>query len=174
MTGEKLLSEYLSVMMNAFGLPSRVFTKGEGARVWDSEGREYIDLLSGLAVLGLGHANSAVTDAVSRQLNTLGHISNLFASEPQINLAKRLVEALGKPDGRVFFVNFGSEANETAFKLSRLTGRTKLIAMEDSFHGRTSAALALTHNLGYREPFSLYLVKSFSSGWATWPVWLRL
>ena len=153
MNNANLQARYSSVMMNTFGTPKRVFTKGDGVRVQDADGKHYTDLLSGLAVLGLGHAHPAVTEAVTRQLETLGHISNLFASEPQILLAERLADAMGDSTARVFFGNSGSEANEAAFKLTRLTGRTKIIAMEGSFHGRTSASLAITHNAKYREPF---------------------
>lgn len=144
---------YAAVMMNAFGTPKRVFVEGEGVHVRDDEGREYTDLLAGLAVLGLGHAHPQITDAISAQLGKLGHISNLYASEPQIRLAERLAAHLGDPTTRVFFSNSGSEANETAFKLTRLTGRTKIVAMEGSFHGRTTAALAITANEKYRAPF---------------------
>ncbi|NLE98279.1 MAG: acetylornithine transaminase [Propionibacterium sp.] len=153
MTGQDLSQRYADVMMNTFGAPKRVFVEGRGVHVRDADGREYTDLLSGLAVLGLGHANARVTAAIAGQLDRLGHISNLYASEPQIELAERLVAALGVEGAKVFFSNSGSEANEAAFKLTRLTGRTKIVAMEGSFHGRTSAALAVTHTPKYREPF---------------------
>lgn len=153
MTGAELLGRYGAVMTNAFGTPQRVFVEGKGVHVRDADGNEYTDLLSGLAVLGLGHAHPTITAAITRQLETLGHISNLFASEPQIRLAERLTAAFGDHRARVFFGNSGSEANEAAFKLTRLTGRTKIVALEGSFHGRTSASLAVTHNPKYREPF---------------------
>ena len=153
MSNKDFQERYSSVMMNTFGTPKRVFTSGDGVKVRDADGKEYTDLLSGLAVLGLGHRHQGVRAAVDAQLDTLGHISNLFASEPQIRLAERLATALGDDTTRVFFGNSGSEANEAAFKITRLTGRTKIVAMEGSFHGRTSAALAVTHNPKYREPF---------------------
>lgn len=153
MNNHDLQERYGAVMMNAFGMPKRVLTHGEGVHVWDADGKQYTDLLAGIAVLALGHAHPAVTQAVASQLGRLGHISNLFASEPQIRLAERLVGHLGDPSAKVFFTNSGSEANETAFKLTRLTGRTKIVAMRGSFHGRTAASLAVTSNPHYREPF---------------------
>ena len=147
----ELGSRYGAVMMNAFGAPRRIFARGEGIHLWDVDGTRYVDLLAGIAVNALGHAHPAVVEAVARQLSALGHISNFFASEPQIRLAERLSEAAG--GGRVFLANSGAEANEAAFKVSRLTGRTRLVAMEGSFHGRTMGALAVTHTEKYRKPF---------------------
>lgn len=152
MSGENdLKSRYQAVMMNAFGPPRKVFVRGEGIHLWDAGGKRYVDLLAGIAVNSLGHGHPAVVEAVTSQLNTLGHISNFFASEAQIRLAERLAAAAG--GGKVFFANSGAEANEAAFKLTRLTGRTRLVAMEGSFHGRTMGALAVTHTAKYREPF---------------------
>ena len=153
MTGSKeWITRYEGALMNTFGMPQRVLVRGEGARVWDVDGNEYLDLLGGIAVNSLGHAHPAVIDAVTAQLSTLGHVSNLFASEPQIELAEKLISLLGH-DGRVFFTNSGAEANEAAFKATRVTGRTTIVAAEGSFHGRTMGALALTSKLQYREPF---------------------
>ncbi len=135
--------------------------------MWDEDGREYVDLLGGIAVNALGHAHPAVLEAVTRQLSTLGHVSNFFATEPQISLAERLLDLAGPPQveeaalggraasrpGKVFFTNSGAEANEAALKLTRLTGRTHLVAAEGSFHGRTMGSLALTSKAAYREPF---------------------
>ncbi|MDO4784951.1 MAG: acetylornithine transaminase [Propionibacteriaceae bacterium] len=145
-------TRYGEVMMNTFGAPKRVFVRGEGIFVWDAEGNRYTDFLSGLAVNSLGHAHPAVLSAVTSQLSTLGHVSNFFATPAQVTLAERLVSLLGA-QGRVFFTNSGTEANEAAFKATRRTGRKRIIAMEGSFHGRTMGALALTHNPAYREPF---------------------
>ncbi|WP_297742502.1 acetylornithine transaminase [uncultured Tessaracoccus sp.] len=153
MSNDTLQQRYGAVMMNAFGTPKRVFEHGEGVHVWDADGNRYTDLLSGLAVLGLGHAHPRITEAVTAQMGRLGHISNLFASQPQIRLAERLAAHLGDSSAKVFFANSGSEANETAFKLTRLTGRTKIVAMRGSFHGRTAASLAITANERYRAPF---------------------
>lgn len=151
-----LTERYSQVMMKTFGPPKRVFVRGEGIHVWDADGNRYQDMLSGLAVTSLGHAHPAVLSAITSQLSTLGHVSNLFATPAQVALAEKLVgTVLGAAPGsaRVFFTNSGTEANEAAFKVTRLTGRTKLIAMEGSFHGRTTAALALTANPAYRTPF---------------------
>ena len=142
---------YAAALMHTFGAPQLVLSRGKGARVWDEDGREYVDLLGGIAVNSLGHAHPTVVEAVTRQLSTLGHISNFFASEPQITLAERLLGLLGA--GKVFFTNSGTEANEAALKLTRRTGRTHLVAAEGSFHGRTMGALALTAKPAYREPF---------------------
>jgi len=148
-----LTTRYQHAVMNTFGPPKLVLTRGEGAYVWDEDGNRYLDLLGGIAVNALGHGHPALVAAVSEQLATLGHVSNFFATVPQVTLAERLLELLGHGEGRVFFANSGAEANEAAFKLSRRTGRTHLVAMEGSFHGRTTGALALTSKAAYREPF---------------------
>ena len=140
--------------MNTFGPPQRVLVRGEGTRVWDVDGNEYLDLLGGIAVNALGHAHPALVGAVTSQLQTLGHVSNFFATEPQIELAEKLLSlANNGRDGRVFFTNSGTEAVEAAFKIARRTGRTKFVAAEGSFHGRTMGALALTSKASYRAPF---------------------
>ena len=154
-SSDDLQKRYAASLMNTFGPPKLVLAKGVGPYVWDAEGTSYLDLLGGIAVNALGHAHPALVDAVSTQLRTLGHVSNFFATEPQVTLAERLLGLLGVPEGggKVFFTNSGAEANEAAFKLSRRTGRTHLVAMEGSFHGRTTGALALTSKAAYREPF---------------------
>lgn len=153
---ETVQKRYAESVMNTFGPPKLVLTKGEGPYVWDAEGNRYLDLLGGIAVNALGHAHPALVNAVTEQLNTLGHVSNFFATEPQVALAERLISLLGLPagGGKVFFTNSGSEANEAAFKLSRRTGRTHVVATEGSFHGRTMGSLALTSKEAYREPFA--------------------
>ena len=152
---EQLQQRYAASLMNTFGPPKMVLTRGEGPYVWDAEGTRYLDLLGGIAVNALGHAHPALVSAVTQQLGTLGHVSNFFATQPQVALAERLLALLGLPEGggKVFFTNSGTEANEAAFKLTRRTGRTHLVAMEGSFHGRTVGALALTSKQAYREPF---------------------
>ncbi|MFZ2626017.1 MAG: acetylornithine transaminase [Propionibacterium sp.] len=155
---EEWEQRYSHTLMNTFGKPRRVLVRGKGAVVWDADGKQYTDLLAGLAVHALGHANPVVTRAVTEQMGTLGHISNLFASPTQIALGEKL-QALAtrlapeQTPARVFFANSGTEANEAAFKLTRLTGRGKIVAMEGSFHGRTMGALAITSNEHYRVPF---------------------
>ncbi|HTW17435.1 MAG TPA: acetylornithine transaminase [Nocardioides sp.] len=151
---QKWTERYGHALMNTFGPPKLVLERGQGCRVWDVDGNEYVDFLGGIAVNTLGHAHPALVGAVTRQLETLGHVSNFFATKPQIELAERLLE-LAAPgvEGRAFLCNSGAEANEAALKLSRLTGRTRVVAMEDAFHGRTMGSLALTSKAAYREPF---------------------
>ncbi|QWC85190.1 acetylornithine transaminase [Nocardioidaceae bacterium] len=146
------------VIMNTYGPPKRALVRGQGSTVWDEDGTEYLDLLAGIAVNCLGHNHPALVEAISTQLQTLGHVSNFFATEPQVALAERLVAICGGPDAaaegaRVFFTNSGTEANEAAFKLTRKTGRTKVLAAAGSFHGRSMGALALTSKEAYRTPF---------------------
>ncbi len=144
---------YSAAVMNTFGVPQLVLSRGEGSRVWDVEGREFLDLLGGIAVNALGHGHPALVAAVSKQVSELAHVSNFFATEPQVTLAAKLVELFGA-DARVFFSNSGTEANEAALKVTRRTGRTKIVAMEHAFHGRTLGALALTAKEAYRAPFA--------------------
>jgi acetylornithine/N-succinyldiaminopimelate aminotransferase len=142
-----------SVMMHNYGTPPLALASGDGAVVTDIDGRSYIDLLGGIAVNVLGHRHPAVIEAVTTQMNTLGHTSNLYMTEPGVALAEALVGLLGV-DGRVFFCNSGTEANEVAFKITRLTGRTKIVAAQGAFHGRTMGSLALTGQPAKQEPFA--------------------
>ena len=150
-----LEERWAAVMMDNYGTPPLALASGDGAVVTDVDGNRYLDLLGGIAVNVLGHRHPAVIDAVTRQLNTLGHTSNLYLHEPGIALAEVLVGLLGADaETRVFFCNSGAEANEVAFKLSRLTGRTKLVAAQEAFHGRTMGALALTGQPSKQAPFA--------------------
>ena len=149
---KNLNDRYAEAVMNTFGPPKLTLVRGKGARVWDDTGKEYLDLLGGIAVNALGQGHPALVGAVNHQLETLGHVSNFFATEPQVSLAERLLALSGRP-GKVFFTNSGAEANEAALKVTRKTGRTHLVAAEESFHGRTMGALALTAKAAYREPF---------------------
>ena len=146
---------YAASLMNTFGPPLLVLERGEGAHVWDADGKEYVDLLGGIAVNALGHGHPALVEAITTQLQTLGHVSNFFTSAPQVELAEKLLELLGvgAGGGKVFFTNSGTEANEAAFKLTRRTGRTHVVVAEGAFHGRTMGALALTSKEAYRTPF---------------------
>lgn len=150
-------ARYGHALMNTFGAPQRVLVRGEGCYVWDADGRRYLDLLGGLAVNALGHAHPLLLSTVTAQLATLGHVSNFFASAPQIALAERLLDLLGATGsglpGRVFFTNSGTEANEAAVKIARRTGRPKIVATEGGFHGRTLGALSITGKPSIREPF---------------------
>lgn len=140
-------------LMNNYGTPPVTLVRGQGAEVWDADGRRYLDLLAGIAVNALGHAHPAVVEAVTKQLSTLGHVSNFFIAEPVLDLAEKLKELLEQPDAHVLFCNSGAEANEAAFKIARRTGRPNIIAAENAFHGRTMGALALTGQEPKRTPF---------------------
>lgn len=160
-SGADWLARYSTSLMGVFGTPQRVLVRGAGCLVWDADGKEYLDLLGGIAVNALGHAHPFVTSVISSQLATLGHVSNFFTSPTQIALAEKLLAITHAPAGsKVFFTNSGTEANEAAFKLARRNGtgpggapRTKIIALEGAFHGRTMGALALTAKEAYRAPF---------------------
>ncbi|MFE3799373.1 acetylornithine transaminase [Nocardia tengchongensis] len=142
-----------TALMNNYGTPKVALVRGAGAVVYDADGKRYLDFLGGIAVNSLGHAHPAILEAVTQQLGTLGHVSNLYASEPVIELAERLLAHFGDGHGKAFFCNSGTEANEAAFKMARLTGRTKIVACEEAFHGRTMGALALTGQPSKRQPF---------------------
>jgi len=142
-----------AALMNNYGTPALELVKGSGAEVWDSAGRRYLDLVSGVAVNALGHAHPAVVAAVTDQIGRLGHVSNFFVHEPVLNLAERLQGLLEAPDSHVLFCNSGAEANETAFKIARRTGRPHIVAAQNAFHGRTMGALALTGQQPKRAPF---------------------
>ncbi|MBF6134369.1 acetylornithine transaminase [Nocardia otitidiscaviarum] len=153
-----LQQRWSTLLMNNYGTPKVALVRGAGAVVYDADGKRYLDFLGGIAVNSLGHAHPAILEAVTQQLGTLGHTSNLYASEPVLELAERLLarfcnEHSGDGRGRAFFCNSGTEANEAAFKISRLTGRTKIVACEEAFHGRTMGALALTGQPSKRAPF---------------------
>ena len=169
-TSQDWLRRYGSSLMGVFGTPQRVLVRGSGCTVWDADGKEYLDLLGGIAVNALGHAHPFLTSVISSQLATLGHVSNFFTSPTQVALAEKLLQLAGTPEGsKVFFANSGTEANEAAFKLARRnTGsaagdggaaaengvqRTRILALDGAFHGRTLGALALTAKKAYREPF---------------------
>jgi len=143
---------YADALMNTFGPPKLALVRGAGAHVWDENGKEYVDLLGGIAVNALGHGHPALVNAVTEQLQTLGHVSNFFTSPPAVELAEKLLALIGT-EGRVFFTNSGTEANEAALKITRRTGRTQIISATESFHGRTMGSLALTSKAAYREPF---------------------
>jgi acetylornithine/N-succinyldiaminopimelate aminotransferase len=140
---EELAARWSAVMMSNYRTPPVALDHGAGATVTDVDGREYTDLLGGIATTILGHAHPKVVEAITAQAAKLGHVSNLAMHEPGVVLAERLLDLAGRP-GRVFFCNSGAEANEMAFKISRLTGRPEVITAEGAFHGRTMGALALT------------------------------
>jgi len=148
------VERHAAALMDTYGPPRRVLVRGEGCWLWDDQGRRYLDLLAGIAVSSLGHGHPALVEAVCRQLATLDHVSNFFATPPQVELAERLLGLLGfEDDGRVFLCNSGTEALEAAFKLARRTGRPRIVAAAGGFHGRSMGALALTGKPSIREPF---------------------
>lgn len=156
-----LAERYQQSLLGVFGAPQRVLVRGAGCHVWDADGNQYLDLLGGIAVNTLGHANPLLTSVIASQLATLGHVSNFFTSPSQIALAEKLLEISAAPAGsKVFFANSGTEANEAALKLTRRNAgteeapRTRVIALEQAFHGRTLGALSLTHKEKYRAPFA--------------------
>jgi acetylornithine aminotransferase len=144
-------------LVKSFGPRMQMFVRGEGAYLWDADGRRYLDFLAGIAVTAIGHAHPAFVEAVASQAATLAHVSNYFATPPQLALAARLKRLSGAGEsGRVFFSNSGAEANEAAFKLARLHGgaeRPRILALTDAFHGRTMGTLALTGKPWMQEPF---------------------
>lgn len=149
---EALTGRWQGSLMDNYGTPRLPLVRGEGVRFWDADGNEYLDFLGGIAVNALGTAHPAVVRAVSEQIATLGHVSNFFIAEPTVALAERLLQLSGRP-GRVLFCNSGAEANEAAFKIGRLTGRTHMVATDGGFHGRTMGALALTGQPKKQESF---------------------
>ena len=153
-----LRQRFEAALMPNYGVPPLALARGEGSRVWDADGNAYLDLIGGIATSSLGHAHPALVEAVSAQVGTLAHTSNLFVHEPGVRLAERLLGLLGG-EGRVFFANSGAEVNEAAYKLVRRhagPGRTYVVAAEGGFHGRTMGALALTGKAAIREPFGPY------------------
>ena len=157
---EALQKRFAAALMPNYGVPPLAISRGRGCRIWDADGRQYLDLIAGIAVSSLGHAHPAIVEAVSRQVAEVAHTSNLFLHEREIELAERILTLLGAgasaSDGRVFFANSGTEANEAAVKLVRRIqgpGRPVIVAAERSFHGRTLGALALTGKESIRVPF---------------------
>ncbi|MEV0787353.1 acetylornithine transaminase [Streptomyces sp. NPDC050423] len=153
MTNAELSQRWRSALMDNYGTPALSLVSGSGAYVQDADGTRYLDFVGGIAVNALGHAHPAIVEAVSTQIASLGHVSNLFIAEPPVALAERLLQLFGRT-GKVFFSNSGAEANEAAFKIGRLTGRGHMVATDGAFHGRTMGALALTGQPKKREPFT--------------------
>ncbi|MEV4807535.1 acetylornithine transaminase [Nonomuraea sp. NPDC049421] len=150
-----------NAFMPNYGVPPIALARGEGTRVWDADGRQYLDFIAGIATSSLGHAHPALVEAVSRQVATIAHTSNLFLHEPEVRLAEKLLDLLNAP-ARVFFANSGTEANEAAYKLAlkygRREGRSYFVAAENGFHGRTIGALSLTGKPSIRDQFGPFPV----------------
>ena len=153
-----MLNRWNLVVQNNYGTPSIALTKGKGIVVTDADGKMYLDFLGGIATSILGHAHPAIVKAVTKQVSTLGHVSNFYAHPNAITLAEKLVAMTGEKNAKVFFCQSGAEANEAALKLSRRTGKVRVVAAQGAFHGRTMGALSLTGQPSKREPF-LPLVK---------------
>ncbi|MGW0485163.1 acetylornithine transaminase [Nonomuraea sp. NPDC003214] len=157
-----LFDRFEQAFMPNYGVPPVALARGEGTRVWDVDGRAYLDFIGGIAVTSLGHAHPALVEAVSTQVATLAHTSNLFLHEPEVLLAEKLLELLQAP-GRVFLANSGTEANEAALKLAikygKRHGRTYFVAAENGFHGRTLGALSLTGKQAIRDQFGPFPVE---------------
>jgi len=158
-----LKARYTAALMPNYGTPPLALARGDGCVVWDADGNSYLDLLGGIAVSALGHAHPAIIEAVTRQVRSLAHISNLYLHEGQVALAERLLSLLGAGGrGRVFFANSGTEANEAALKLVRRmqgAGRPVFVAAEGGFHGRTMGSLSLTGKSSIRDPFAPFGVE---------------
>jgi acetylornithine aminotransferase len=147
------MKQWDNALQANYGTPSIQLVSGKGAKVIDEKGKSYLDFLAGIATNVLGHAHPAVVKAVSQQISTLGHVSNLYSHPNAIELARKLTSMTGDKSARTFFCNSGAEANEAALKLSRKTGRTRIVATKEAFHGRTMGALSLTGQPSKRDPF---------------------
>lgn len=144
---------WAGALLDNYPVPPIELVEGSGSTVTDADGKQYIDMLAGIAVNSLGYAHPAVVEAVTHQVSTLGHVSNLFGSAPVVKVAEALREHVGDNTARVYFGNSGTEANEAAFKLARLTGRRRILAAQHGFHGRTMGALAMTGQPDKQKPF---------------------
>ena len=148
-----MISQWKRTTQNNYGVPTLALVKGKGLVVTDADGKTYLDFLGGIATNILGHAHPAIVKAVSKQISVLGHVSNFYAHPNALALAEKLISMTGDKSARVFFCQSGAEANEAALKLSRRTGRVRIVAARGAFHGRTMGALSLTGQPAKREPF---------------------
>jgi len=158
MTNKTMINRWKSSVQNNYGTPSIALVKGKGLVVTDADGKQYLDFLGGIATNILGHAHPAIVKAVTKQVSTLSHISNFYAHPHAIELAEKLAAMTGDKKAKVFFCQSGAEANEAALKLSRRSGKVRIVAAQGAFHGRTMGALSLTGQPSKREPF-LPLIK---------------
>ena len=158
MTNKRYLKRWSNSLQNNYGAPSITLVKGKGILVTDADGKSYMDFLGGIATSILGHAHPAIVKAVTKQISTLSHVSNFYAHPNAIALAEKLTTMTGDKNAKVFFCQSGAEANEAALKLSRRTGKVRIVAAQGAFHGRTMGALSLTGQPSKREPF-LPLIK---------------
>ena len=158
MTNKTMINRWKSSVQNNYGTPSIALVKGKGLVVTDADGKQYLDFLGGIATSILGHAHPAIVKAVTKQVSTLSHVSNFYAHPHAIELAEKLAAMTGDKKAKVFFCQSGAEANEAALKLSRRSGKVRVVAAQGAFHGRTMGALSLTGQPSKREPF-LPLIK---------------
>ena len=158
MTNKKLVNRWKRSVQNNYGTPSIALVKGTAIVVTDADGKKYLDFLGGIATNILGHAHPSIIKAVTKQISVLSHVSNFYAHPNAVELAEKLAAMTGDKGAKVFFCQSGAEANEAAFKLSRRTGKYRVVAAQGAFHGRTMGALSLTGQPSKREPF-LPLVK---------------
>ena len=158
MTNKTMINRWSNSVQNNYGSPSIALVKGKGILVTDADGKQYLDFLGGIATNILGHAHPAIVKAVSKQVSVLNHVSNFYVHPNAIELAEKLASMTGDKSAKVFFCQSGAEANEAALKLSRRTGKVRVVAAQGAFHGRTMGALSLTGQPSKREPF-LPLVK---------------
>ena len=158
MTNKTMINRWKSSVQNNYGTPSIALVKGKGLVVTDADGKQYLDFLGGIATNILGHAHPAIVKAVTKQVSTLSHVSNFYVHPHAVELAEKLAAMTGDKSAKVFFCQSGAEANEAALKLSRRTGKVRIVAAQGAFHGRTMGALSLTGQPAKREPF-LPLVK---------------
>ena len=147
------MKRWQRAIQDNYGTPTIELVSGKGSVVTDVNGNTYLDFLAGIATNVLGHAHPAIVKAVSKQISTLGHVSNFYAHPNVLELAEKLQKMTGDKSARVFFCNSGAEANEAALKLSRKTGKYKVVATQEAFHGRTMGALSLTGQPSKRNPF---------------------
>ena len=158
MTNKTMINRWKSSVQNNYGTPSIALVKGKGLVVTDADGKQYLDFLGGIATNILGHAHPAIVKAVTKQVSTLSHVSNFYVHPHAVELAEKLAAMTGDKKAKVFFCQSGAEANEAALKLSRRTGKVRIVAAQGAFHGRTMGALSLTGQPAKREPF-LPLIK---------------
>jgi acetylornithine aminotransferase len=158
MTNKTMINRWSNAVQNNYGTPTIVLVKGKGIVVTDAEGKQYLDFLGGIATNILGHAHPAIVKAVSKQVSVLSHVSNFYVHPNAVELAEKLASMTGDKRAKVFFCQSGAEANEAALKLSRRTGKVRIVAAQGAFHGRTMGALSLTGQPSKREPF-LPLIK---------------
>jgi acetylornithine/N-succinyldiaminopimelate aminotransferase len=158
MTNKTMINRWKSSVQNNYGTPSIALVKGKGLVVTDADGKQYLDFLGGIATNILGHAHPGIVKAVTKQVSTLSHVSNFYVHPHAVELAEKIAAMTGDKSAKVFFCQSGAEANEAALKLSRRTGKVRIVAAQGAFHGRTMGALSLTGQPAKREPF-LPLIK---------------